>query len=56
MVGGGEPVTTLSIRKFNGEIPRLPANRLPEDAAQTAINCEFAHGELRTLERVKGKI
>lgn len=56
MVGRGEPVTTLSIRKFNGEIPRLPADGLPGDAAQTAINCEFAHGELRTLERVRDKI
>ena len=43
-------MTTLSIRKFNGEIPRLPADRLPEDAAQIAINCEFAHGELRPLK------
>jgi len=43
-------MTTLSIRKFNGEIPRLPADRLPEDAAQTAINCDFAHGELRPLK------
>lgn len=43
-------MTTLSIRKFNGEVPRLPADRLPEDAAQTAINCEFAHGELRPLK------
>ena len=43
-------MTTLSIRKFNGEIPRLPADRLPEDAAQTAINCEFSHGELRPLK------
>lgn len=49
-------MTTLSIRKFNGEIPRLPADRLPGDAAQIAINCEFAHSELRTFERVKGKI
>ena len=43
-------MTTLSIRKFNGEIPRLPADRLPEDAAQYAKNCEFAHGELRPLK------
>lgn len=42
-------MTTLSIRKFSGEIPRLPADRLPEDAAQYAQNCEFAHGELRPL-------
>lgn len=43
-------MTTLSIRKFNGEIPRLPADRLPEDAAQYAKNAEFAHGELRPLK------
>ena len=29
-------MTTLSIRKFNGEIPRLPADRMPEDAAPSA--------------------
>ena len=49
-------MTTLLIRKFNGEILRLPADRLPEDAAQYARNCEFAHGELRTFERVRDKI
>lgn len=43
-------MTTLSIRQFNGEIPRLSADRLPEDAAQYAKNCEFAHGELRPLK------
>lgn len=43
-------MTTISIRKFNGEIPRLPADRLPEDAAQYAKNCTFAHGELRPLK------
>lgn len=43
-------MTTLTIRKFNGEIPRLPSDRLPEDAAQYAKNAEFAHGELRPLK------
>lgn len=43
-------MTTLSIRKFNGEIPRLPADRLPEDGAQSAVNCDFSHGELRPLK------
>ena len=42
-------MTAVTWRKFNGEIPRLPADRLPEDAAQLARNCEFAHGELRAL-------
>ena len=43
-------MTTLSIRQFNGEIPRLPADRLPEGAAQYAKNCDFSHGELRSLK------
>lgn len=43
-------MTTLSLRKFNGEVPRLPPDRLPEDAAQLAENCDFAHGELRPLK------
>lgn len=43
-------MTTLTIRRFNGEIPRLPADRLPEDAAQYAKNAEFAHGELRPIK------
>lgn len=42
-------MTILSIRKFNGEIPRLPDDRLPEDAAKSAQNANFAHGELRAL-------
>lgn len=45
-------MTILSLRSFNGEIPRLPADRLPEDSAQFAQNCEFGHGELRSLSGV----
>ena len=48
-------MTVLSIRKFNGEVPRLPADRLPEDGAQLAINCDFTHGELRPL-RALGRL
>ena len=42
-------MATLSIRTFTGEVPRLPADRLPEGAAQFAQNCDFTHGELRPL-------
>lgn len=45
---GGSAVTTLSIRTFSGEVPRLPADRLPDGCAQFAQNCDFiTHGELR---------
>lgn len=43
-------MTILSIKTFSGEIPRLPADRLPEGSAQFAQNCDFAHGELRSLK------
>ena len=42
-------MTAATWRKFNGEIPRLPTDRLPEDAAQSATNCDFSHEELRAL-------
>ena len=42
-------MTFISIRQFRGEIPRLPAERLPEGAAREAVNCNFLHGELRSL-------
>ena len=42
-------MTVLKIQSFSGEIPRLPADRLPESAAQLAVNCDFTHGELRPL-------
>ncbi len=40
----------LPIKSFSGEIPRLPADRLPDGGAQAATNCDFAHGELRSLK------
>lgn len=43
-------MTTLSIRKFNGMIPRLPPERLPDGAAEYAKNCDFSYGELRSLK------
>lgn len=42
-------MTILSLRNFGGEIPRLPPDRLPDGAAQFAENCDFTHGELRSL-------
>lgn len=39
----------LKILGFSGEVPRLPAHLLPENAAQYALNCDFQHGELRGL-------
>lgn len=37
----------ISFRAFGGLVPRLPADRLPEGAAQDARNCDLLHGELR---------
>lgn len=39
----------ISIRSFTGEFPRVPADKLPENAASLADGCDFAHGELRGL-------
>lgn len=43
-------MTILSTKVFSGEIPRLPADKLPDGQAQQAINCDFAYGELRGLK------
>jgi hypothetical protein len=40
-------MTTLSTKVFGGEVPRMPADKLPEGKAQAATNCNFAYGELR---------
>ncbi|MDX9956429.1 MAG: hypothetical protein RBT75_20200, partial [Anaerolineae bacterium] len=40
----------IQLDNFSGEIPKLPAHLLPDGAAQTAINCDFAHGELRPIK------
>ncbi len=37
-------------KTFTGEIPRLPAHLLPENAAQDTLDCDFSHGELRPLK------
>jgi len=42
-------MTILKINSFTGMIPRSPPDRLPEGAAWYAENCNFAHGELRSL-------
>ena len=40
-------MTILSTKVFGGEIPRVPADKLPDGKSQSAINCNFAYGELR---------
>ena len=45
-------MATLVIGKnegFNGEVPKLPADRLPAGYAARAVNCDYAHGELRSI-------
>lgn len=42
-------MAVLKLIQFTGEVPRLPGHLLPENAAQYALNCDFAHGELRGL-------
>ena len=42
-------MTILSTKVFNGEVPRTPADKLPDGKAQSAINCNFAYGELRPM-------
>lgn len=37
----------ISIRSFTGEFPRLPVDKLPDNAASFADGCDFAHAELR---------
>jgi len=40
-------MTILSAKVFGGEVPRSPPDKLPEGKAQSAVNCNFAYGELR---------
>jgi hypothetical protein len=42
-------VTLLVQRVFGGEVPRLPADLLPENQAQEARNVDVTHGELRGM-------
>ena len=46
----------IQIQNFSGEIPKLPPHLLPDNAAQRAINCDFAHGELRPLRGLPAPI
>lgn len=39
----------IQLRQFTGEFPKLPAHLLPDNAATLAVNCDFAHGDLRPL-------
>lgn len=45
-------MSILSLSGFAGEIPKLPADLLPATAAREAIDCDFAHGELRPMRGV----
>lgn len=40
----------ISLKNFTGEIPRIPAHLLPENAAQTTKSCDFAYGELMGIK------
>jgi hypothetical protein len=40
-------MTILSTKVFGGEVPRVPADKLPDGKAQSAVNCNFAYSELR---------
>lgn len=43
-------MTALTIRSFTGMIPKIPAERLPDGAAEYAKNCQFGMGgELRSM-------
>lgn len=37
----------IKLALFSGEVPRLPAHLLPDNAASFALNCDFLHGELQ---------
>lgn len=39
----------VKLENFTGEIPKLPSQLLPDHAATEAVNCNFSHGELRSL-------
>lgn len=43
-------MTLLAIRSFTGLSPKTPSYALKEDGAQEAVNCDFAHGDLRGLD------
>lgn len=42
-------MTTLSIRRFSGAYPVVPSYALPDNAAQTAKDCDVRQGELRPM-------
>lgn len=40
----------ISVKIFSGEIPNLKPHQLPDNAAQQAINCDFAGRDLKPLK------
>jgi hypothetical protein len=45
-------MTILRITNPTGEIPRLPPRLLPDNAATLAVNCDFSHGEIRSVQGI----
>lgn len=43
----------IAVRTFTGEIPKSPPHLLPDSGAQTAVNCDLSHGDLRPLRTGK---
>lgn len=41
----------IALRTFGGEIPQMPADLLPDTAAQRAVNCNFTHGHLMPMKQ-----
>lgn len=42
-------MASLNLNQFLGIVPRAPGHLLPSSCAQTAHDCDLAHGELRPL-------
>lgn len=40
----------IDLKRFGGEVPLLPPSELPDYAAQQALFCDFAHGNLAPLK------
>lgn len=43
-------MSIINLKLFSGEIPRIPAHALPDNAAQETMSCDFAYGELRGIK------
>ena len=43
-------MSLIELSNFTSEIPRLPQHGLPNNAAHTSLDCDFAYGELRGIQ------